>query len=65
MNTDAVRKLLKRECDKSGSQRKWALENNISHPFVARIINGDKEPSDRIAALLGLERVVTYRKMGQ
>ncbi len=63
MNTHAVRKLLERECEKSGSQRKWALENNISHPFVARVIKGEKEPTDRIAALLGLERIVTYRRM--
>lgn len=57
--------LLQRQVAKSGSLRQWANDNGISAPHVSRVLAGIKPPGDLIPYVLGLERVVTYRKIKQ
>ena len=44
------------------SWRQFSAELGVSHSYVYNIAYGTEKPSDRLLALLGLERVVTYRK---
>jgi len=64
MDAEAVRNLLDKHVRESGSLRKWAKQYNGEAAFACRVINGEREPSDTILNILGLERVVTYRKKG-
>ena len=63
MDTDDVRRLLLRECEKAGSMSEWAKENYVSPGYVSDVVNGRRLPGGSILAALGLERVVTYRKV--
>ena len=55
--------MLKERVKKSGSQAAWARENGFSSPYVHDVLNFRRGISDSILAALGLERVVTYRKV--
>lgn len=56
MNADAVRKLLGKAIEDAGSLRKWAAENDVSPAFVSDVMRGNRAPSDKILAPLGLVR---------
>lgn len=62
MNITSLLSLMRREIDTVGSLRSWAALKEISAPFVSRVLNGHKEPSDRVLDAFDVERVVTYRK---
>ena len=63
MTLDGLRKYLRRECDKVGSQKGWAAQHGLSLPYVNDVINGRREPGESILAALGYERApVSYRK---
>lgn len=65
MNKNTVINLLARECGRADGIRPWAGRHGIDHAFVWRVLNGKKDPSDRVLDALGLERIVTYRKRKQ
>lgn len=43
-------------CKKAGSQRKWALENELSPQYVNDVLNGSRKLSDKIGKALGYEK---------
>jgi hypothetical protein len=66
MDVEKVRRLLAAECYTAGSQRAWAEKHGFSAGYVSGVLQRRKEPSAKMLAVLGLERVVrrtvTYRK---
>ncbi len=66
MTADDVRDLLKKACEKAGSNRSWAHANDVSPAYVSDVLLRRREPGPAILEPLGLEaveeRLVTYRK---
>lgn len=57
--------LLRREIEKAGSQRQWALRHDISTGFLGDVLNGRAPIGPSILTALGLEverTVTTYRR---
>lgn len=48
---------------KHGSKTKAAAALGISRPYVHEMVKGSRPVSDAVLAKLGLERVVTIRKV--
>jgi hypothetical protein len=65
MTTEDVLKTLRRACETAGSQREWARRNGTSGQYVHDVLNGRRDPGVGILKPLGLERVVTYRKVAE
>jgi hypothetical protein len=63
MTEEQVIALLARECEKAGSQLAWAKANKLSAPYVGDVLRGRREPGKGILVALGLEKVVTYRRV--
>lgn len=63
MNTDTVRETLAKACAKAGCAADWAKANEISAAYVSDVLNGRKEPGEKILRALGLERIIDYRKV--
>ena len=63
MTDRQIRTLLAKDCKRLGSQRAWAVAHRIDPAFVCRVLRGDKPPSDRILAALGIEK--SYRRVKQ
>jgi hypothetical protein len=67
MDIEEVRRLLAAECYSAGSQRAWAEKHGFSAGYVSGVLQKRKEPSAKMLAALGLERVVrrtvTYRRV--
>ncbi len=55
--------LLRRRCDDAGGQASWAAANGVSPQYVNDVLHGRREPGEGILRPLGLERVVTYRRV--
>jgi len=64
MNLSAVLRLIRRECDKAGSARAWAASIGVSGVYVADVLAGRRDPGPAILRALGVERVVSYRRVG-
>jgi hypothetical protein len=66
MTADDVRELLKKACQKAGSNRAWAQANEVSPAYVSDVLLGRREPGPAILDPFGLEAVeerrVTYRR---
>lgn len=56
---------LSRAVKAAGSQRKWAAEHGLSAPYVSDVLAGRRDPGAAVLSALGLERVVSYRRIGQ
>lgn len=60
-----VRRRLSREC--CGDQGKWARDHGFSATYVSLVLSGQKEPSTRMAEVLGFQkriiRTVEYTKL--
>jgi hypothetical protein len=63
MTAEKVREMLRNVCRKAGGQSQWAGLNGMSGVYVSDVLAGRKEPAGKMLAALGLERVVTYRKV--
>lgn len=63
MTIDDVLRLLRRECEKAGSQSAWAKAAGVSGAYVNDVLQRRREPGAAILAPLGLEKVETYRKV--
>jgi hypothetical protein len=65
VDVEEVRRLLAAECYSAGGQRAWAERHGFSPGFISSVLQRRKEPSAKMLAALGLERVVrrtvTYR----
>lgn len=57
---DELRKFVIGECERSGSQRKFAVENDLSPQYVNDVVNGHRGPGEKIAKIFGLRPMVVY-----
>ena len=62
MTKDHVLALLRRACQEAGSMNRWAAAHGMSQNYVCDVVNGKRDPGPKILAVLGIERIVTYRK---
>lgn len=65
MSLIKVQNKLRRLCEKAGSIRKWADENDEHFTYIARLIRGEvKRPQERILKKIGLrEKEADYEKI--
>lgn len=62
-NEQAVRDALKLACFHAGGQNKFADLHNLSAVVISDMIRGKRTISRRIAAIVGFERVTTFRRV--
>lgn len=55
--------MLRREVAKAGSQSAWAALHGVAPAYVSDVLAGRREPGAVILAPLGLEKVVSYRRV--
>ena len=46
----------------AGSQKQWADDHGISYAYVSDVLQGKREPGDKVLDALGLVKVVTYQR---
>lgn len=63
MNANDVRDALRRACDKAGGQNAWADANEIARGYISDVLNEKQEPAGKLLDALGIERVVSYRRV--
>lgn len=63
MNADEVRRLLARKCRCAGGVTAYAQQIGASRELVRLVLVGRREPAGLVLDALGLERVVTYRRI--
>lgn len=51
-----MRRRLLRECKKAGTQKVWAMENDVSETHVCDVIKGKRGPGRKILEALGLRK---------
>ena len=54
---DDVRALLRKACEKSGTQQAWARKHGLSPTYVSDVLVGRREPGPAICKILRVERV--------
>ena len=57
-----VSRMLREQCRAAGGQQAWAEAHGVSPQYVCDVLNGRREPGDKILSALGLVRVVRYAK---
>lgn len=62
MTEDQVIALLRKKIELAGTQKAFAIQHDLSPAFINDLLQGRREPSFAILNVLGLERVVTFRK---
>ena len=64
MTAGEVRELLRKACEKAGTQGAWAKAHEVSAAYVSDVILGRRDPGPAICEALGLEAVpaTTYRR---
>ena len=65
MTLQDIQALLARRSAGSGGQKALADKLRISSAYLGDIINDKRKPGPKVLAVLGLERVVVYRKIKQ
>ncbi len=63
MGEAEVLRLLRAACKEWGAQKNWAEGHDISPQYVNDVLNGRREPGRLILSALGVERIVTYRRV--
>lgn len=63
LSVETVRAMLNDACSGIGGQTAWAEDHDICRSFVANVIAGRREPSNKVCAALGLCRIVVYRTL--
>lgn len=63
MNADDVRLALQRAIDKEGTAAAWCQKHEIARGYVSDVLSGRQEPAGKILDVLGIERVVIYRRI--
>lgn len=58
---DAV-EALRDAVKKAGTQTAFAKQHQISIAYVNDVLQGRREPGDKILVALGLEKAVTYKR---
>jgi hypothetical protein len=57
-----VRALLRVAVDKRGGMRPYGREVGVSGNFISQVLSGDRLPSQKLLAALGLEAFLVYRR---
>ena len=65
MCIEDVIRLLGMACSAQGSQYQWATKHRLSPAYVSDVLNGRREPGEKMLSALGVERVVLYRLVGR
>lgn len=60
ITTGQFRTKLLTACRYEGSQRAAARKLGVSAPYLNDVLNGKREPGDKIANALGWQRIVRY-----
>lgn len=63
MTLDDVLNLLLAECEKAEGRKRWAEAHKLSPAYVSDVLNRRREPGKKILTALGVEKVVSYRKV--
>lgn len=63
MNAAAVRRALQRAIDQEGTAAAWCKKHDIARGYVSDVLSERQEPTGKILAALGFERIVSYRKI--
>jgi len=64
MTENEVVKALSKDIARVGGLRRWARANQVSAPYVSRVVRAEMPPTDAILSPLGFERVIVYRRKG-
>ncbi len=56
---------IQRLVDEAGSQKDLAEKLGVSAAYLSDVLQGKREPAGKLLDALGVERVVTYRKVGK
>jgi len=64
MTKDELLALLREECVVAGGQAAWARSHEMSAVYVSDVLAGRRAPAGKILAALGLEQVISYRRVG-
>ena len=63
MTPTQVCQLLRARCEKAGSQSAFAREIGLPQPYINAVIRGRRPPSEYLCDILGIEAIITYRKV--
>lgn len=63
MNKEELMALLREKIAEAGDQRKLAAQLGVSQPHLSEILNGHKEPAEKLLTALGLRRVVMFERI--
>ena len=63
MNADDVRRALQRAIDQEGTAAAWCKKHEIARGYVSDVLSVRQEPGDAILKALGIERIITYRRI--
>lgn len=59
---EQVRWFLADACDAAGTQRQWARTHGFSDAYVSDVLAGRRDISSKLAAALGYEKVVSFKR---
>lgn len=60
---DEVKTRLRAECAHLGGQSAWGRRHGFSVQYVNGVLHGEKRPSARLLAAMGLERVISWKSI--
>ena len=60
MPVEYVRRQLELKCTALGSQKRFSQKHHVSLPYVNDVLNGRREPGEKILKALKMKRVIGY-----
>lgn len=60
MPVEYVRRQLELKCTALGSQKRFSQKHHVSLPYVNDVLNGRREPGEKILKALKMKRVTGY-----
>lgn len=63
MTVDDVLVALRNAISVAGTTKAWALQHGFAPSYIGDVLGRHRPPSDRVLEALGLEKVVTYRRL--
>jgi len=63
MTREQLIRMIRRQIRDVGSQAQWAADHGISGAYLNDVLQGRRDPGEKMLRPMRLERVVTYRKM--
>lgn len=62
MDIDEFIDYLKRKAAEQGTQRQYAESLGVSEAYLSDVLNGRREPGQKLLDAVGFERVALYRR---